>query len=243
MTVSVRGIVLGCVLGACLAGISSPVWAHALHLELSAASTVPTICDNLPWATRSRRGAGRTNQLTVPISWNGTSALEEEHGGERGHELLFKVINFILLAGGLGYILRKPLAGFFSARSASIQKSLEEGRKALEASQAQLQAVEEKLRHLEDEIAAFKASAVQEMEAERQRLRQAAAEEAEKILASARAQIETAVRAAKVDLKCYTAQQAVELAEELIRQRLDASSRRYLLGQFVARLEARERKN
>jgi F-type H+-transporting ATPase subunit b len=157
--------------------------------------------------------------------------------------LLFKVINFILLAGGLGYILRKPLAGFFSGRSASIRKSLEEGCKALEASQAQLQAVEEKLRHLEEEIAAFKASAAQEMEAERGRLRQAAAEEAEKILASARAQIETAVRAAKLDLKCYTAQQAFELAEELIRQRLDDASRQYLVGQFVVGLGAREEKN
>jgi F-type H+-transporting ATPase subunit b len=120
---------------------------------------------------------------------------------------------------------------------------LEEGRKALEASQAQLQAVEEKLRHLEEELAAFKASAAQEMEGERQRLRQAASEEAEKVLASARAQIETAVRAAKLELKGYGARQAIELAEELIRQRLDDSSRKHLVGRFLAKLGAREGKN
>jgi F-type H+-transporting ATPase subunit b len=159
------------------------------------------------------------------------------------NELLFKIINFALLAGGLAYILRKPLGDFFASRSASIRKSLEEGRKALEASAAQLQAVEQKLAHLQEEIAAFRASAANEMEAERQRMKQAAAEEAEKVLASARAQIETSVRAAKLDLKSYAAQQAVELAEELIRQRLDDSSRKRLLSQFVAGLKAKGTKN
>jgi F-type H+-transporting ATPase subunit b len=144
----------------------------------------------------------------------------------------------VLLAGGLGYVLRKPLADFFSARSASIKRSLEEGRKALEASQAHLQAVEEKLRHLEEEIAAFKASAAWEMEVERQRLRQAVADEAEKILESARAQMETATRAAKIELRIYVAQQAVELGEELIRQRLDDASRSRLVSQFIARLDS-----
>ena len=135
-------------------------------------------------------------------------------GGERGkrseppHELLYKIINFAILVGGLGYILRKPVAEFFSSRSASIQKSLDEGRKALEASQAQLQVVEEKLRGLEAEIAAFKASAAREMEAERQRLQQASAEEAARILESARAQTDTAVRGAKLELKNYAAQKA-----------------------------------
>jgi len=154
----------------------------------------------------------------------------------QGHELLFKIINFALLAGGLAYFLRKPLADFFASRSNSIRKSLEEGRTALEASSAQLQAVEQKLAHLEQEIAAFKASAAKEMEVERQRMMQAAAVEAEKVLASARAQIETSLRAAKLDLKSYAAQQAVELAEELIRQRLDDSGRERLLSQFVAGL-------
>lgn len=160
-----------------------------------------------------------------------------------GHELLYKIINFALLAGGLACILRKPLADFFAGRSNSIRKSLEEGRKALEASGAQLQAVEQKLAHLEEEIAAFKAAATKEMEAEQQRMKEAAAEEAQKILESARGQIETSVRAAKLDLKSFAARQAVQLAEEMIRQRLDDSGRKRLLGQFVAGLETRERKN
>jgi len=171
------------------------------------------------------------------------AAAPEEKGQEPAHALLFKVINFALLVGGLGYLLRKPAGDFFRSRSASIQKSLEEGRKALETSQAQLQAVEEKLRHLEAEIAAFHASATREMEAERQRLEQATAEEAARILESARAQMDAAVRGAKLELKNYAAQQAVALAEGLIRERLDESGRRRLVSQFVATLRAKEQEN
>ena len=142
--------------------------------------------------------------------------------------------------GALGFVLRKPLAGFFAERSASIRKGLEEGRKALEVSQAQLKTVEEKLQHLEEEIAAFKASAAREMEAERQRLKLAAAEEAEKILQSARAQTEVAVRAAKLELKSYAAEQAVELAEEIIRRRLDEAGRKKLVSDFLTEVESRK---
>jgi F0F1-type ATP synthase membrane subunit b/b' len=78
------------------------------------------------------------------------------------------------------------------------------------------------------------------MEAERQRLKLAAAEEAEKILQSARAQTEVAVRAAKLELKSYAAEQAVELAEEIIRRRLDEAGRKQLVSDFLTEVESRK---
>ena len=159
------------------------------------------------------------------------------------HELLYKVINFVILVGGLGYVLRKPSAEFFSSRSASIQKGLEEGRKALEASQAQLKAVEQKLNGLEAEITAYKANAIREMEAERQRIEQSSAEEGARILESARAQMSVAVRAAKLELKRYAAQKSVSLAEDKIRSRLDDSRRKQWVRQFVATIGSKERNN
>jgi F-type H+-transporting ATPase subunit b len=174
------------------------------------------------------------------------SARAAEGEGEEksaARELLYKFINLALLVGALGFVLRKPLAGFFAERSVSIRKGLEEGRKALEVSQGRLKTVEEKLQHLEEEIAAFKASAAREMEAERQRLTQSAAEEAEKILQFARARTEVAVRAARLELKSYAAEQAVELAEEIIRRRLDEAGRKELVSDFLARVESRARQN
>jgi F-type H+-transporting ATPase subunit b len=153
------------------------------------------------------------------------------------NEAIYHWINFLLLAGALGYLGRKPLAEFFTQRSAAVRKALDEGRKALESSQAQLSAVEAKLRHLEEEIAAFKASAAREMESERQRLREAAAAEAERIRESTRAQMELALRSAKLELRIQAAHQAVELAEEVIRQRLDDAGRSRLFRRFIAGLK------
>jgi F-type H+-transporting ATPase subunit b len=169
---------------------------------------------------------------------------DEAEGKRERRELVYKFINLSLLVGALVYLLRKPVAAFFSDRSASIHKGLEEGRKALEASQAQLKAVEEKLQHLEEEIAEFKASAEREMEAERQRLKLAEGQEAEKLLQAARAQTEVALRAAKVELKSYAAEQAVKLAEAIIRGRLDEAGQRKLVGEFLAEVEKKnERPN
>ncbi len=169
------------------------------------------------------------------------SAKDEK--SEPPHELLYKTINFLILVGGLGYVLRKPMADFFNGRSASIQKALDEGRKALEASQAQLRAAERKLRGLEAEIAALQAAAEREMKAERQRLQQAGTEEAARILQAARAQIDSALRAAKLELKQYAAQQSVARAEGLIRTRLDDAGRRRLVTQFAATVGTKDAMN
>ena len=179
--------------------------------------------------------SGRT--FTVNRSLVSARAPEAEAEGKKeGRELIYKFINLSLLVGALVYVLRKPVADFFAQRSAAIRKGLEDGRKALEASQAQLRSVEQKLQHLEEEIAAFRASAEEEMEAERQRWKLAASEEAEKILQAARARTEAAVRTAKLELKTYAAEQAVQLAEEIIRQRLDEAGQKRLVADFLARV-------
>jgi len=162
---------------------------------------------------------------------------EETREAESGnHELIFKIVNFLILAGALGFVLRKPLTEFFTQRSAAIRKSLDEGRRALEVSETRLRAVEQKLAKIEQEIRAFKETAAQEMVTERERLRRSTAEEAQKILDSARAQIEVSTRAGLVELRVYAAEQALQLAEDLIRRRLDDPTRRRLVGRFVEQL-------
>jgi F0F1-type ATP synthase membrane subunit b/b' len=147
----------------------------------------------------------------------------QNESSEPRHKLLYKTINFIILVGALGYVLRKPASEFFRSRSASIEKGLEEGRQALVTSQAKLQEAEAKLARLESEIAEFKNTALREMDANRVRMEQATAEEAARLLDAARAQIETTVRAAKLELN-------------------DAGQRQ-LVTQFVDTLNPTERKN
>ena len=183
----------------------------------------------------------RSGSSELAYAW--TAPDQEEHSREaeeERHELYFKIINFTLLVVALGYVLRKPMAEFFSVRSEGIRKALEEGRAALAESQAKLNAVEEKVRHLEEEIAGFKASAEQEMQEERRRLRDETGREAEKILEAARVRMDSAVRVAKLELKHFTAQEALRLADQMIRERLDEPTRQTLVRRFMAALGSKE---
>jgi len=167
---------------------------------------------------------------------------EESNSGESHHEAL-EWINFLLLAAVLVYLLRKPLARFFAERLDTIQEGLEEGRQAVAASEAKLAEVEKKLRDLEREIADFHARSEVEMKAERERLQQAAEREAQRVMDFAQAQIEAALRAAQLELKRYAAGQAVELAESVVRRRLDDPLRHKLVNQFVSELKEPQSRN
>lgn len=165
--------------------------------------------------------------------------LQAEEGTTTSHEGMFKLINFLIVAGVLGFLLRKPLANFFSDRLDAIQQALSQGRQAAEASEAKLAEVERKLANVQQEIAAFRAESEREMQAERERLKQAAELEAQRILEFAQVQIEAATRLAKAELRKQAAKQAVELAEVLVQQRLDDTARQRLVGNFVAGLKGK----
>ena len=151
------------------------------------------------------------------------------------------MINFAILVGGLAYVLRKPAAQFFAERTDSIRKSLEEGRNALSAAEEQLRAVEQKLQGFEKEMAAFRAAALKEMEDEHARMHKATEQEAEKMMESVRVQMDVASKQARLELRLYTAEQAVALAERFVAGRMDDTRQKRLVSQFVEKLGAETR--
>lgn len=169
---------------------------------------------------------------------NESAATGEEEGGnhEGGHSPVFRWINLAILVAGLGYVLRRPLAQFFSQRTESIQKSLEEGRKALATAEAQLEAVEQRLQHFEEAMAAFRTGALKEMEEEHDRLRQTTSHDVEKMMDSVRVQMDVASKQARLELRLHAAELSVQLAEQAIAQRMDGSHQSRLVSQFVERL-------
>lgn len=186
----------------------------------------------------SSRAAPASVSATVPMRIQpaliaAQAPAQETSSESSGHERLFDWINFIILVAVLVYVLRKPLAQFFAGRSSALEQDLEEGRKALEAARAQLAKAEEKMRRLDEDIAAYKTAAMREQEAERERLRRAAEEEAQRVLASARAMIESATQSARLELKRAAASEAVAMAERIIRERLDDAARARLVSQFL----------
>ena len=163
----------------------------------------------------------------------------KHHGASPTKKLVYKIINFIILAGVLTFLLRKPMANFFAQRSEGIQKELEEGRKALEESRTRLESVEEKLSTVKDHLAALREETRKEEEAESLRLRQAAEVEADRILAAAQSQIEASTRIARLELKHYAAEQAIQSATQILQQRMTKDQQASLVDRFVTELGER----
>jgi F-type H+-transporting ATPase subunit b len=183
------------------------------------------------------------SRLTPAVTSRAAMLLQSEQSPAESRENTYKIINFLIMAAALVYLLRQPLKDFFADRNDAIRQGLEEGRKALAAAEARMAEVESKLNNLGKEITAFKAESERAMAAERERLQQTAESEAARLMEFAQTQIESAARAAKGELKRYAAGQAVELAEAMIRQRLDDPARRGLVARFVRDLKNPEVQN
>ena len=183
------------------------------------------------------------NASVIPVTPALSAMLQSEQLPAESRESIYRTINFVIMAAALVYFLRQPLKNFFADRTDEVRRGLEEGRKARAAAESRMGEVEARLNNLGNEIAAFKAESERAMEAERERLKQSAETEARRLMEFAQTQIEAAARAAQGELKRYAAGQAVEMAEAMIRQRLDDPARRGLVARFVRELKNPEVQN
>jgi F-type H+-transporting ATPase subunit b len=144
------------------------------------------------------------------------------------------VLNFAIVVVIIAWASKKNLPAMFRNRTASIQKSLEEARKASEDANRRLSEIESRLGHLDDEIHQMRAASEKEALAEEERIKASAAEEARRISESASQEIAAATKAARRDLTAYAADLAVSLASKQIR--VDTSTDQALVRRFAQQI-------
>jgi|HubBroStandDraft_4_1064222.scaffolds.fasta_scaffold153502_2 F-type H+-transporting ATPase subunit b len=149
----------------------------------------------------------------------------------------FRWLNFAIVFGAIAYFAVKYGGPYFRANAEEIAKKIEEGARAREAAEKQKKEMEAKLANLPKEIEQMRAEGKRDAEAEAQRLRALAREEAHKIERAALAEIAAAERAARLELKALAARRAVERAEALLRQELTPAAEQKLFHTFVVELE------
>lgn len=177
--------------------------------------------------------------LLLPLATLRAAEEGSEHGGESDTlATVFKWVNFVMVFGAGAYFARKPLAAAFAGQRRAIQGAIAEARQAREQSQARLAEGERRLARLGDEIEALRREALESGAAEQQRLQEATQREAGRILATARAEIESAGRAARLELRAYSARLAVTLAEKRLQQQLTPERQVALFEAAVGQLAA-----
>jgi F-type H+-transporting ATPase subunit b len=143
-------------------------------------------------------------------------------------------LNFAVIFIGIAWLMRKNLPGYFSGRTSTIQKGIEEARKASEDARQRLNEVEGRLSRLDTEIASMRREADENAKAEEQRILAAGEEERRRIVASSEQEIEMTANAARRELKSYVSELAIELAEKKIRVSKDTDEA--LVRSFTAQM-------
>ncbi len=157
--------------------------------------------------------------------------------------LLWRWMNFALLAAGILYLLAKTLPLFFRTRTSTIQKEIAEAQKEKQASDQRAAEIERKVSGLAADIEAFRLQSKAEMAREGERIREETAVHIRKISDQAQVEIESAGKAARRDVRVYAADLALDLAAQRIRARLDAGNEAALVENFIGDLKQQESKN
>jgi F-type H+-transporting ATPase subunit b len=164
----------------------------------------------------------------------------EAHGEEGGQNvILWKWANFAILAAGLGFLIVKQAGPYFATRSIEIQKGIADAQKIRADAEASAAAMNAKLANLSLEVEAMRKSAKEEAAQEGVRIRQETERELAKIQAHSEQEISSALKAAQIELKKYSAQLAVNLARQKVRERMTPADEDALVQNFVADLSGK----
>jgi F-type H+-transporting ATPase subunit b len=214
-------------------------WVHAQSHE-PAARQPATRTDH---ASPARGTAGSTEQpashATAPQAHASTEAPEHgaaESPAQSPWALIASWVNFLLLAGGLFYVLRNPVRRYLAGRRETIRAELVTARETATKAAEQLADLDRRLKELPGEIAALKARGEEEIAAEQARIHQLAEAERTRLLEQARREIDVQVRLAKRDLAEHAAALAVSLAKERIEYTVTPTDQERLVDRYVARV-------
>jgi F-type H+-transporting ATPase subunit b len=187
-------------------------------------------------AHESREAAGEEKDETAEFKQSPSVQLIARLTGLNLQESywLSVMLNFAVIAIVIVWAGRKYLPGMFSARTAAIQKAMQQAQKASEEARRKLAEIESRLMKLDVEIGMMRDAAEREAAAEEARIQAAAQEDARKMVESAQQEITAAAKAARRELTAYAADLAVALAQKQIR--VDAATDQALVRNFAGEL-------
>ena len=184
-----------------------------------------------------------TSNLTLFLLLTASSVWAAEEGNQSPADsptgTVFRWLNFAIVAGVLGFVIRKRMLPALRKRAAGIRRAIAEGGEATAEAEKELRSIEARLARLDQEVAAMRAAAQRESAVEATRIRGLAREESAKIERAARAEMEAAERSARIELRRMAAHLTVSRAESFIREQINAATRAVLFRSFLADLGRR----
>jgi len=154
-----------------------------------------------------------------------------------------KVVNFLLLFGGLGFFLYKPVRAFLENKTLEIRRSLEEAKSSRKEAEDRYEATMRRVEGLSGEIAKMKAEAEAQGNKEKARIAKQAEEEAARVLRLVRQEIDAHTQTGIREVRTFVAETATSLARERIRKNLVPDDHSLLVDKSIERLSKLDEKS
>ncbi|MBE0598848.1 MAG: F0F1 ATP synthase subunit B [Desulfuromonadales bacterium] len=167
-----------------------------------------------------------------------TAAVDGHHvdSGVLLRDFLFRVFNFTVTFGLLAYFLTKPIRKGLAGRREGIEKSLLQAQATRTDAEARFAEYDRKLSQAEAEIETIYADIRREGEVEREKILASAREMAEKIRLDAERTAASEVGRARSELRREAARLAVEIAEDLVRQKITPQDQERLVSEYMKKV-------
>jgi F0F1-type ATP synthase membrane subunit b/b' len=167
-------------------------------------------------------------------------AQESQHGDEAAatdSTGMWKIINTALFAALVAWFLVKNGPRFFNARSADIQKAIQDATGLKIEADFRYSEIDKKMATLADEVARIREQSRGEMDREHERFRSQTEQEIARIRQSGLNEIDALRQEAANRVQLHTAESALDLAERRLQERFARGEQDGLVGELVRLIE------
>jgi F-type H+-transporting ATPase subunit b len=151
-------------------------------------------------------------------------------------QVVFKWANFLILFGGLAFLLKKPMGDFFRTRQNDITGGLKRAEDAQSSAQARMDEIERRLAHLSSDIAALRAETQKESLADRERILADAKREVERVIEQSQQEIERVARTVEREIKEHVADLVIDRASNTLRTEMTQDDQKRIVVRFIEKL-------
>lgn len=165
-------------------------------------------------------------------------------GGEHAEKTYFgmpawvlKLLNVAVFLGLLGWLLKGPITSAFNARGEQIRAELAEAKERNAKADRVAADIQARLDQIQVDVASIVERAKADGEKQKAEIIEAARVEAEKILASARGEVDSQIKQARKELIDYAGELAAGKAQEMLATSMTDADRKKVFADSVRAIE------
>lgn len=158
-------------------------------------------------------------------------------GVEEGESLLWHTVNFLVLITVIVYFGRGPVRSFLAQRRLGVEQGIERASTDLAEAEQRLAEGRKRVDSLATDLEEIRESVRRQARAEAERILGEARASAARIRRDGTAAVDQELRRAREQLRDEVASLAVEIARDVLRERITAADHSRLVDEFVQHLE------